>query len=147
MIDRERIRQIIDEIIIPHSNGLLGYRIIAGNTKENHSFCTPKACCDPVTNKFVHKLPCVWSPSGYQSDAFIYAMAKSYCLSIPLFANGPGGGNSTMHQSHVDLLHGQTFKKIRGHVNSMLTGRVPPPLFAKPACSDTLKVNSWNLIQ
>lgn len=70
----------------------------------------------------------------FYADSFIYAMAKTYMLNIPLIANGVGGNSSTFHQDHVASIHKSAFQRQRRYVNSMLTGEEPLPKFAKPAC-------------
>jgi hypothetical protein len=74
------------------------------------------------------------SASPILLDSFIYAMAKTYMLNIPLIANGLGGNSSTFHQDHVESVHRSAFKRQRKYVNSLLLGDVALPIFAKPAC-------------
>jgi hypothetical protein len=73
-------------------------------------------------------------------DAFLYAMAKTYMLNIPLIANGLGGNQSTFHQDHVESIHRGAFQQQRKYVNEMLSGETKMPEFAKPACKKPLMV-------
>jgi hypothetical protein len=67
-------------------------------------------------------------------------MANTYMMNIPLIANGLGGNTSTFHQDHVESIHRGAFKRQRQYVNELLTGKIPLPSFAKPACKP-LKVD------
>ena len=68
------------------------------------------------------------------SDSYLYAMATTYMINIPLIANGIGGNSSTFHQDHVESIHRGAFKRQRRYVNKLLKGEVSLPSFAKPAC-------------
>lgn len=131
LIDREVMKPIIDEIIF-EKDGWLQFKIIAGIQGP----CAPSECC--VNGKFVQKPPCVWASFGYQADSFLYAMSKTYMLSVPLITNGKGVAASTFHQEHVNMFHLAAFKKQRQLINEMLKGDVSPPPFAKPACKTTI---------
>lgn len=61
-------------------------------------------------------------------------MAKTYMLNVPLISNGLGGNSSTFHQDHVEFFHKSAFQRQRRYINSMISGEIPLPKFAKPAC-------------
>ena len=42
---------------------------------------------------------------GFQADSFLYSMAPTYSLGIPLIANGKGGDASTFHQVIHTYIH------------------------------------------
>jgi hypothetical protein len=58
-----------------------------------NSLFVSTACCFNGTEyeNFIHTPPCVWAPRGYQADSFLYAMTKTYMLSMPVISNGQGG--------------------------------------------------------
>ena len=137
LIDRIVMKPLIDSVIY-EKDGWLQFKIIAGINGP----CVPAECCvaSNSTNaavrndKFVGKPPCVWAPRGYQADSYLYAMTRTYMLSMPLITNGKGTNTSTFHQSHVSMLHTDAFRRQRQYINEMLSGKVAPPAFAKPAC-------------
>eukprot|EP01035_Chromulina_nebulosa_P023999 gene23999-31157_t len=103
--------------------------------------CSPPECCVNGSDTrwgyygtFVHTAPCVLASFGFQADSFLYSMAPTYSLGIPLIANGKGGDASTFHQDHVESLHRAAFRRQRQIINTMLLGNLPLPAFVKPAC-------------
>ena len=152
LIDRVAMKEIIDAVAyhsppIDSSSGsdiasssssqpkpqLLNLKIVAGI----NSPCVPESCC-PAGAKgdvFVGVPPCTWAPRGYQADSLLYALTKTYMLTMPLITNGQGTNQSTFHQSHVGALHREAFIQQRKYVNLMLQGAVKPPAFARPACN------------
>lgn len=136
MIDRAVMKPVIDKVVY-ELNGWQHYKVIAGISGP----CAPRECCINGTDTrwgyygtFVHSPPCVEAAYGYQADSFLYAMATTYMLGIPLISNGIGGHASTFHQDHVESLHREAFKKQRQIINEMLSGKANPPEFAKSAC-------------
>lgn len=129
MIDRVLMKPVVDKVIF-NVNGWTGFNVIAGITSP----CVPRECCVNSTNVFNPSPPCVYAPRGYQADSYLYSMAKTYMMNIPLIANGLGGNQSTFHQDHVDMIHRGAFRRQRQYVNEMLTGKTGLPAFAKPAC-------------
>ena len=83
LIDRYTMKPIVDAVI-NKTNGWFSLKIIAGINNP----CVPLECCPPNTDSFIHKAPCVWAPRGYQADSFLYAMTKTYMLSMPIISNG-----------------------------------------------------------
>lgn len=134
LIDRVVMKPIIDKVLIVDSSGTPSwfmFKLIAGFVSP----CTPAQCCDSSSqNVFSQGLPCVFAPRGYQADSFLYAMTKTYTISVPLITNGIGGNQSTFHQFHVETNHRRAFLQQRGYINRLLSGAVPLPSFAKPAC-------------
>ena len=134
LIDREVMKPIIDAVNY-YDNGWQYFKVIAGIQGP----CAPPECC--TDGKFNQKAPCNLASAGFQADSFLYALTKTYMLSVPLIANGRGGDASTFHQDHVELLHRAAFKRQRSLINDMLTNVVAPPPFAKPACRMTMNVS------
>jgi GR25 family glycosyltransferase involved in LPS biosynthesis len=132
LIDRFVMKPVIDAVVLTERVlGVTEFKLVAGVTNP----CTPKECCtEDAPNRFNVVPPCVYAPRGYQADSYLYAMTKTYMMSLPLITNGMGGNQSTFHQFHVELLHRRAFKQQREMVNEMLLGKVQPPPFAKPAC-------------
>jgi hypothetical protein len=134
LIDREVMKPIIDAIAY-YENGWQHFKVIAGIQGP----CAPPECCSD--GKFIQKPPCTLASFGFQADSFLYALSKTYMLSVPLIANGRGGDASTFHQDHVELLHRAAFRRQRQIINEMLSGRVAPPSFAVAACKLALNVS------
>ena len=109
---------------------LLYGKVIAGITSP----CVPKGCCEG--NNFLFKPPCVYAPRGFQADSFIYAATKTFMLTMPLITAGSAGNLSTFHQDHVGIFHRGAFQQQREYMSEMISGKVKPPDFAKPACND-----------
>lgn len=132
LIDRVVMKPVIDAVVLTDRVlGVTEFKLVAGVTNP----CTPKECCtEDAPNRFNVAPPCVYAPRGYQADSYLYAMTKTYMMSLPLITNGMGGNQSTFHQFHVELLHRRAFKQQREMVNEMLLGNVATPSFAKPAC-------------
>jgi GR25 family glycosyltransferase involved in LPS biosynthesis len=129
MIDRVLMKDVVDKVIF-NVNGWTSFNVVAGITSP----CVPRECCVNGTNVFNPTPPCVYAPRGYQADSYLYSMAKTYMMNIPLIANGLGGNQSTFHQDHVDMIHRGAFRRQRQYVNEMLTGKTALPTFAKAAC-------------
>jgi len=136
LIDRVVMKPIVDQLVY-HKDGWQHFKVIAGISGP----CAPPECCSNGTEsrwgyygKFDKKAPCVLASFGFQADSFLYSLAPTYMLGIPLIANGKGGDASTFHQDHVESLHRAAFRKQRQIINELLLGKVSLPSFAKPAC-------------
>lgn len=136
LIDRVVMKPVIDAVMSVE-NGWNSFKVVAGINNP----CVPLGCCAPGSDVFEVKPPCVWAPRGYQADSFLYAMTKTYMLSMPLITNGKGTNESTFHQLHVEMFHHKAFRRQRTYINEMLKGSIPPPPFAKPACSTLLDID------
>lgn len=140
LIDRVVMRPVIDAVLSVHE-GWMDFKIVAGLGSP----CVPRECCVSTEaspqEHFELRPPCVLAPRGYQADSFLYAMTKTYALSVPCIANGLGGNQSTFHQDHVEMLHRQAFRRQRTLINRM-KGELPPPAFMRPACEDKLDVDA-----
>ena len=143
LIDREVMKPIIDKIVFER-NGWQYYNVIAGISGP----CAPAECCVNGTDtrwgyygKFVRNSPCTEAAHGYQADSYLYSLANTYMLGVPLISNGKGGNSSTFHQDHVELLHRAAFKRQRQIINEMLSGKVAPPPFMRPACNHELNTS------
>lgn len=135
LIDRVAMKAVVDSVIRLHV-GWWDVKIVAGI----NSPCVPKECCPVGTDNFIVNPPCVWAPRGYQADSFLYAMTKTFVLSVPIISNGLGGNQSTFHQEHVAMLHKTAFRRQRQYINE-LYGQVKPPEFMKPACTTKLDID------
>lgn len=127
LINREVMKPIIDSVVNVR-RGFNEFTVLAGIQGP----CSPPECC--VNNLFVQPPPCVWASFGYQADSYLYSMTKTYMLNIPLIANGKGVNASTFHQEHVEMFHRQSFRKMRLLMKELISGSVPLPSFARPAC-------------
>jgi GR25 family glycosyltransferase involved in LPS biosynthesis len=101
LINKQVIKPSLDGILTTRNNGIDDVKIIAGVVSP----CIPKhsPCClnntgDGKRTVYSKQSPCIWSPKGYQADAYLYAMAKTYVLTVPIIVNGAGGNESTFHQ-------------------------------------------------
>lgn len=142
LINREVLRPAIEKIIRKASDGRYHVQLLAGLQFP----CRPKnsPCClpNPATKgyTFIAEPPCILAGKGFQADSFIYALNKTYVLSIPLITNGAGGNQSTFHQDHVESIHHSAFQRQRTYINEMIKGSVPLPTFAKPACKEGIQI-------
>lgn len=131
LIDRVAMKPVIDSVAY-EANGWLNFKIVAGINNP----CVPPSCCPANKDDFTGIPPCVWAPRGFQADSFLYAMTKTYMLSVPLITNGQHTDQSTFHQSHVGMLHQRAFMQQRSFINRMLKGDVAPPPYTIPACKE-----------
>lgn len=143
LINREVMKPIIDQLIVQEESGWMAMHIMAGTSIP---FCRPLHCCPNHTESkpsfdFQTSYPaCVWAPVGYQADSFLFALAKTYVYTIPLFVDGPGSEESTIHQHHVIRLHQRSFQQIRNSINQLLARQIKLPHYIKLACPNlTLK--------
>lgn len=86
IIDKVRLKYKIDKIIYQH-NGWLKYQIIPSSvvTINDTKRCFPKECCKLTRRKYYirkERIVCIPTPLGYNSDEFIYKMAKTYALTM-----------------------------------------------------------------
>lgn len=141
LINREVMRPIIDKIAY-EANGWVNLKIVAGIKRP----CRPKIseCCSfndsTMTFTFSHIPPCIWAAKGFQADSYVYALTKTYVLSVPLITNGAGGNVSTFHQDHVLSIHQSAFARQRSYINELITGKHALPPFATRACTQPLPV-------
>lgn len=141
LIHRERLKPIIDKIAY-EANGWVNLKVVAGIKKP----CRPKIseCCsfqnDSMTFAFSHIPPCIWAAKGFQADSYIYAIAKTYVLNVPLITNGEGGNQSTFHQDHVINIHLSAFARQRTYINELIAKKHSLPSFATLACTTPLPV-------
>lgn len=131
LIDRKALKPVLETIIIEHE-GWKDFKLIAGLRKS----CSPvgSICCPNNTYDFSHNPPCILAPKGFQADSFLYSLANSIILSIPVIANGHGGNQSTFHQDHVETIHASSFRTMRSFINEMFVGNTTMPNFIKSPC-------------
>lgn len=133
IINREVLKPVVDALVVEDPRtGWTALRVLAGTIIP---LCKPSVCCAPGLNEFNISLPnCVWAPVGFQADSFLYALAKTYVFTIPLFLDGTGSDDSTIHQSHVIHQHRASFRRIREFVHEFLSGQTPLPYYIDRAC-------------
>lgn len=145
LINRDVMRSVIAKVAHPirlSHEEKIALTIVAGIEKP----CRPKltACCQniPGTDSYAFQLasPCFIAPKGFQADSFLYAMTKTYVISVPMITNGQGGNESTFHQDHVEGIHAAAFLRQRTYINSMISGAVPLPVFLSKACQQPLQL-------
>ena len=78
LINIKVMRDAINKLAVYDERGRLRMKAIAGILRP----CIPESCCDHSNNRtdFIYEPPCVYSPRGFQSDAFIYASVKYYII-------------------------------------------------------------------
>ena len=140
LIDREKMKPIIDKVAYARDDWVF-IQLVAGIKKP----CRPKltACCVPQNDSsflFTHQPPCIWAAKGFQADSYLYALTKTYVLSVPLITNSAGGDKSTFHQDHVVSIHQSAFARQREYINEMIEGKQRLPDFATNACSGRLPI-------
>lgn len=124
IINKQKLKSIIDSLIIIHKNWI-EIKLIA-----HYEACT---------------LPCIAATRGFQADSFIYALATTYVLSVPIITNGIGFERSTFHQDHVLHTHQFAFNQQRIFINQLLMTDIDgdnkpirKPSFISPACGTAL---------
>jgi GR25 family glycosyltransferase involved in LPS biosynthesis len=142
LIDREALKPVIDKIAY-EANGWVNLKLAACLKKPCHPL-NSECCVVQQHNStelkrssfvFTGTAPCIWSVKGYMADSFIYALGKTYVLSVPLITNGASANTSTFHQEHVEMLHRSAFSRQRKYINAMIVGDSVLPPFAKKACA------------
>lgn len=141
IINRDVMKSVIDAVIYEEKNSIQ-MKIVAGIRKP----CRPKltSCCVHVPGTYSYEFqdrpPCFIAPKGFQADSFLYAMNKTYVLTLPLITNGAGGNQSTFHQDHVGSIHQAAFLRQRRYINELIQAEQYPPLppFVQKACPTAL---------
>ena len=102
IINKARLKPIINSIIKLLPDGRKEMKIIAARKKySNHKFtCIPKECCNNQHNFLNKNTPCVNSPLGYIADIYIYALGKTYVLTVPIMTGGSQATNSTLYKTN-----------------------------------------------
>jgi GR25 family glycosyltransferase involved in LPS biosynthesis len=133
IINRETMKPIIDGLLeLNPITGWTSVRVLAGTTLPT---CKPSVCCPTGPGIFNQSMPtCIWAPVGFQADSFLYALARTYVFTIPLFIDGTGSDDSTIHQAHVIHQHKTAFRRIRDLMNIFLTNEVELPFYIQKAC-------------
>ena len=72
--------------------------------------------------------------SPLKADYYIYSMAKTYCLTVPLITVGVGANVSTLHQRHYTTFHQPFFRNQRSLIWQLLSGNPKLPDFVTNAC-------------
>ena len=134
IINRRVMKPIIDKIFrFERSSNWTAAHIVAGTVNNNGS-CIPTHCCTK-DNHFRYSIPdnCFFAPGGYQSDSLIFAAAKTYVLTFPLFLDGIGSTNSTIHTEKA-AIHAAHFKELRSIVNHLSVNSKKLPGWLRRSC-------------
>lgn len=125
-----------DPKLLTAQNTKLPFNYFVDNSVHSLSnFSTASSSGAPSSLNFNESIPyCMYAPVGYQADSFLYTLAKTWTLTFPLFLDGPGSDESTIHQHHVIKMHRTAFYRIREYQQQLLTDEVILPHFVKKAC-------------
>ena len=101
-------------------------KLIAGSDKP---VCRPQQCCNQSTGEFIKSQPaCILAKRGLSSDHFIYALGKTYLLTVPLLSAASVSNSSTLKQHRVDD-YNVAFNLIEHYAKLMDSRKVPMPYF------------------
>jgi hypothetical protein len=133
IIDRRRMRSIIDQITRRDKPGdATDLKVIAGL----HNPCIPSQCCPTLNDSsgvvrtaFIATAPCVDSRFGFQAERFIFNIAPTYILNVPLVTLSLKASNSTSPEKRSAL------SRQKQIVNDLITAQAPLPYFAKFGCN------------
>ena len=152
IIDRVVMKPIIDKIMNKYKKGnLLDFKIIAGIIHP----CAPSECCctdkdlqqdtPTVAGQFkcTHLLeikppPCFKS-RGFHSSSFLYSIAPSYTLQIPIFVNGYNNTFSNFNMARIDTSHKKGFIMQRNVINDIAMPYNSKPNFILHVCNKPLE--------
>lgn len=153
LVDREVLRPVIDALLqdVVVSTPAQPYRrlqdvkVLAGLASP----CLPLQCCNAssaesfsgsaVSGRFEDRLPCVLSKTGFQSERFLFHLAPTYALNVPLFTANLNGLSSMLKGEALDASQWSALKRHREVINTFLEERLPLPSFATIGCSTLLK--------
>jgi len=149
IIDREVMKPIIDHIIKKYNNGnLLEFKVIAAVIHP----CAPSDCCctekdlkeNKVDGQFkcsylleVKPPPCFRS-RGFHSSSFLYSLAPSYTLQVPIFVNGYNNTFSDFNMARIDTSHKKGFIMQRNVINDIAMPYNSKPKFINHVCNKPL---------
>jgi hypothetical protein len=145
LVDVAAIAPIIDKMVTTSigEGGIIqvNLKVIAGIGRP----CMPRECCVNTAQGVIFDqnnkvLPCVLSPRGFISDAFVPAMldpAGMYSTNLPLVVNGLNGRlvNKYNQKYRMDKESARGLQTQRKFVNNMYEAEKSSiPSFITPAC-------------
>lgn len=112
----------------------LEFKVIAGL----HNPCLPKECCKIITGKklvFEEKPPCIRSIMGFLAQRFLWKLAPTYVLNIPVVTSAVNGIDSVFQGEKVEQFQILALKRQKQYINDLISGQVNVPSFAKMSCN------------
>jgi len=121
----------LKHIVYVRPDGVMEIKIIAGYSRP----CFPAACCPGeqarLMNVEVRDPPCIFSPRGFSSDDFIYAIAPAYTITTPLITSAKSYGNTSEIHSHDVKRYYRGFQAIENIIDLFKSHKHRLPHFAK----------------
>ncbi len=134
IINKITMQPIIDKLLQEETTSkCFAIRAVAASV-TNHVTCNPSYCCD--SSGIFQTSRCIYAPMGYQADSIIYASTKTFVSTIPLFLDGVGSENSSIHQDKAKK-HEMHFKQLRQIVQDVIVSN-HLPTWLKPTFNKTL---------
>ena len=145
LVHKQALRPIVNGLVseLETIRGLRwhGIRVVAAFEKE----CFPPMCCSNGSLLLSPERPCVFAARGYQADHFIFNLARgrTYQLNTPVIRSSRTSANSTVHQSHVALVHARGFQRAIELMHDMLArAGTSLPSFVRRSCLDAAILES-----
>jgi hypothetical protein len=146
------MKPIIDKIMNKYKKGnLLDFKIIAGIVHP----CAPSECCcsdkelKKNTASSVDQFQCshlleikpppCFKSRGLHSSSFLYSMAPSYTLQIPILVNGYNNTFSNFNMARIDTSHKKGFIMQRNVINDIAMPYNSKPNFILHVCNKPLE--------
>lgn len=154
IFDKEKLRPYIDAMVSYNTHTqVIELKLIAASERP---VCRPIECCTlssvalnptPTTtygskqnirhmnHTFTNHnhLACLHS-SSIAADYLLFALGKTYTLTVPILTGGKGSDKSDLHQSHVGLVHKKAYANQKKHMMYMYTHNDTMPSFLKSTC-------------
>ena len=153
ILDKEKLKPYIDAMVSFNTyTQVTELKLIAASERP---VCRPKECCsssssalNPTSTTYGSKqdtqqmnhtftnrdhLACLHS-SSIAADYLLFALGKTYTLTIPILTGGKGSDKSDLHQSHVGLIHKKAYANQKKHMMYMYTHNDTMPSFLKSTC-------------
>lgn len=109
------------------------FSIIAGMDRP----CFPTGCCKGKS--FIQELPCVLSKAGHHADEYLWHLGPTYSLNLPILTSAFGDQRNTLHPKKK-LVFDERIRQQRRLINSLISGQVPLPEFARFGCDEPLSL-------
>mmetsp|Transcript_27769 Transcript_27769/g.46682 ORF Transcript_27769/g.46682 Transcript_27769/m.46682 type:complete len:371 (+) Transcript_27769:2-1114(+) len=137
LIDKHVLAPIIKKLVTLHEHRWWQLRLIAPQQRvgKQPPICNPTQCCDEA-GKYIGRLPCV--NSQVAADWFLYSIAPSYVLKVPISVLGSEAGISNVQPK--EMTRSNFSEQSKQYIMEMVEGKVPLPSFARRACGDSLLV-------
>jgi hypothetical protein len=156
LIDRDVIRVVLDSLVRervlarPSYRRILDVKVLAGLVTP----CAPLQCCQTINSsdstgssdathftRFNQSGSCILSKSGFQAERFLFHLAPSYALNIPLVTSNLNGLHSELRgEAAMSVSQWASLKRQREYMNQFLSETVALPTFAKIGCNVLLDV-------